>query len=125
MLLGNMSSNRYAALLEEQPKAVGRDSKRHLPSEPKYGRQYDRNSQAGERRFPSKEGRGRGGWGNAKDDARRDRPPREETEEQKQRREQREQEHAQMLEEHKKYLESIKPLDDGSITLVGEHPVEK
>lgn len=63
-------SNRFSALAEDKPKPVGRDSKTHEPAAPKKGRQYDRNSAAGERRFPSKEGRGRGGWGNPKDDAR-------------------------------------------------------
>ena len=117
-----MSQNRFQALApeEDRKEPVGRDSKRHLPAAPKHGRQYDRNSQAGERRFPSKGGYGRGGWGNPKDV----RPPREETAEQKARREEREKEHAEMLAKHEEYLNHIQSLDDADVKCVGEDKVE-
>lgn len=62
-------SGRYNNLFGNKPeKPTGRDSKTHGHVAPAHGREFDRNSQAGEKRFPSKSGHGRGNWGNPKDD---------------------------------------------------------
>eukprot|EP00703_Trepomonas_sp_PC1_P001928 JAP94678.1 Hypothetical protein TPC1_12587 [Trepomonas sp. PC1] len=114
-------SNRFAVFEDKDAKKVeGRDSKRHLPHEPVHGRQFDRNSVKGERKFPPKDGRGKGGWGDKKDT----RPMREETEEQKQRREEREQAKLKEMEDHKQYLAGIQTLQDEAITVVAPEPVE-
>lgn len=71
-------SGRYDILVNKTEKPVGRDSKTHGHTAPAHGREFDRKSQAGEKRFPSKQGAGRGNWGNAKDDIREfERKPRE------------------------------------------------
>ncbi|CAL6042296.1 Conserved_hypothetical protein [Hexamita inflata] len=115
-------SNRFASLgaTEEKKEVVGRDSKRHEPKAPAHGRQYDRNSVKGERRFPSKEGAGKGGWGNPKDT----RPLREETAEQKERRELREKEAVEQKQKHEEYLKSITTLDEKAVIVVAPVEVE-
>ncbi|KAH0575764.1 hypothetical protein SS50377_23404 [Spironucleus salmonicida] len=106
-----MSSNQFAALSEDfgkvQPEqGKPRDSKRHEPHKPAQGRQFDRNSVKGESRGPRKEGNGPRGAGNPKDSR-----VREETEEQKQRREARETESREAMENHSKFIETIKELE--------------
>lgn len=62
-------SGRFNSLISNKvEKPVGRDGKTHGHVAPAHGREFDRKSQAGEKRFSSKQGHGRGNWGNPKDD---------------------------------------------------------
>ena len=113
-------SNRFAVFEDKEAKKEtkkvegARDHTRHLPHEPVHGRQFDRNSVKGERKFPPKDGRGKGGWGDKKDT----RPIREETEEQKARREEREKAKIEEAENHKVYLAGITTLQEEAVTVV-------